>query len=315
MKMTHTRLLLALLSLLSILAGCAGTQTFGTAARAGDTVTLQVGMQANLKRQNMTVTITPASGAPIVYLPYNPNVVAVVNLYPDPASLAHVGIQTQQDLGVAANTTTGGLIKTYVTPDSDWWQTTVLLNLPSSLPTGMATITMVDSAGEVIRPISVEVVPGIGATNNFTIYTPWGGTIPIIAPTTFPLLIKSMERADGYTVTFTGATIPHSIGVQFTHTPTVGKTWVVNPRGDIKNVTWTDDGSTLKVMVNPTDGQTLTQMIDFKFYVAGGITALTQVPSSLKAYDINGNLMAGAMAWSSLRCRFSVSAVLAWTGT
>ena len=294
MKMTHTRLLLALLSLLSILAGCAGTQTFGTAARAGDTVTLQVGMQANLKRQNMTVTITPAVGAPIMYLPNDPNVVAVVNLYPDPASFAHVGIQTQQDLGVNANATTGALIKTYVTPDSDWWQTTVLLNLPSTLPTGIANISIIDSAGAVIKPISVEIVPGTGATNNFRIYTPWGTTSPILG--LFPTLIKSMERADGYTVTFTGTTIPHSIGVQFTHTPTVGKTWVVNPRGDIKNVTWTDDGSTLKVMVTPTGGQTLTQMIDFKFYVAGGITALTQVPSSLKAYDINGNLMSGITA-------------------
>ena len=301
MKITRTQILLILLPLFGGLAGCAGTQTFGTAARAGDTVTLQVGMQANLKRQNMTVTITPASGAippassaPIVYLPNDPNVVAVVNLYPDPASLARVGIQTQQDLGVGAYTTTGDLIKTNVTPDSDWWQTTVLLNLPSSLPTGMASITMVDSAGAVIRPISVEIVPGIGAANKFKVYPPWGTPFPVLAA--FPNLIKSMERADGYTVTFTGATIPHSIGVQFTHTPTVGKTWVVNPRGDIKNVTWTDDGSMLKVMVTPTGGQTLTQMIDFKFYVAGGIAALTQVPSSIKAYDINGNLMAGVTA-------------------
>ena len=294
MNVTRIQILLILLPLFGGLAGCAGTQTFGTAARAGDTVTLQVGMQANLKRQNMTVTITPASGAPIVYLPNDPNVVAVVNLYPDPASLARVGIQTQQDLGVGAYATTGDLIKTYVTPDSDWWQTTVLLNLPSSLPTGVASITMVDSAGAVISPISVEIVPGVGAANKFRVYTPWGSTTPIRG--VFPNLIKSMERADGYTVTFTGATIPHSIGVQFTHTPTVGKTWVVNPRGDIKNVTWTDDGSTLKVMVTPTGGQTLTQMIDFKFYVAGGITALTQVPSSIKAYDINGNLMAGVTA-------------------
>jgi hypothetical protein len=35
-------------------------------------------------------------------------------------------------------------------------------------------------------------------------------------------------------------------------------------------------------------------MIDFKFYISGGITGIT--PTNIKAYDINGNPVAGVIA-------------------
>ena len=83
----------------------------------------------------------------------------------------------------------------------------------------------------------------------------------------------------------------NSIQFEFTHTPAVGKTWIVNPRGDLKNVLWSDTGSGVRVILTPTAGATLSQMIDFKFYISGGISGIT--PTNLKAYDINGVPVSG----------------------
>src|ERR1700687_4184575 len=78
------------------LAACSGTQTFTPAARAGDTVTLAVGWQKTLQRQNLTVTITDANNSVTTYLPNDAHVRAIVNLYPDPASRAVVDTATGQ---------------------------------------------------------------------------------------------------------------------------------------------------------------------------------------------------------------------------
>ena len=79
----------------------------------------------------------------------------------------------------------------------------------------------------------------------------------------------------------------------FAHTPSVGTPWVINPRGDIKNVAWNDDGANITVMLAPTKGVTLSQWLDLKFYIAGGLSGLTL--TSLKAYDISGNPVAGVV--------------------
>jgi hypothetical protein len=296
--------LLMVLPLLTGLGACVGVQTFTPAARQGDTVALAVGWQKNLVRQNVTVTITDASGTVTTYAPNDSHVRGIINMYPDPASRAIVGTMTNQDLGYQA-TNTGNLINTFVTAnstgehDSDWWQTTMLLDLPGTMAIGTATISIADSGGATIQPIYISVVPGTGSSNMFTFYAPWGGTPSLLS--NWPPLLGSMERADRYTVTFStyqdtngNYVIPHSIQMQFTHTPNVGKTWVVNPRGDIKNTVWNDDGTNLTVILTPTQGKTLRQMLDFKFYLAGGITGLTQ--TGLKAYDVNGLPMSGVTA-------------------
>ena len=86
MKCMHNNKWLLLILMSLGLGGCVGTQTFTTAARSGETVVLAVGWQKTLARQNMTITITPASGAPVTYLPGDARVRGVVNLYPDPRS-------------------------------------------------------------------------------------------------------------------------------------------------------------------------------------------------------------------------------------
>ncbi len=303
MKLTRTWLLMILLALMSSVIGCAGTQTFTPAARAGDTVAVPVGWQKTLSRENLTVTITPSSGSPITYLPDDPKVRAIINLYPDPSSGLVVGTQTGQNLGNNDNTL-GGLINGQITSkDREWWQTMILLDLPASLPTGLATISFVDSAGASVWPANVEIVAGTGNSNLFNVYYPWGGSSYDLL-TQYPGALKSLERAARYTVTFNTyldanglEVIPHAVQVEFTRTPTVGKPWVINPRGDIKNVVWADDGTNLKAIVTPTKAITLEKkpgIVQLKFHIAGGITGLTL--TNLKAYDVNGNLMSGITA-------------------
>lgn len=298
--------LIIMLPLTAWLAACVGGQTFTPMARQGDTVALAAGWQKNLLRQNLTVTITPASGASITYPPNDPRVRSIINMYPDPVSRAVVGTMTKQDLGYDS-TLTGSLINNSVTSDSntgehdnDWWQTIILIDLPSALPTGNTIIALTDSAGAIIKPASLTIVPGTGSSNLFNAYNP-ATTNPLNLLQYWPNLLASMERADRFTVLFNSyldasgnIVIPHSIHMTLTHTPNVGKTWVVNPRGDLKNVVWNDDGSNITVMLTPANGATLKQLLNFKFYIAGGITGLTL--TGMKAYDINGNLMPGITA-------------------
>lgn len=298
--------LVVVLGLLTGLAGCTGTQTFTTAARAGETVALTVGYRHSLQRQNMTVTITDAAEAKTVYAPNDARVRGVVNLYPDPVSKVVVGYATGQNMSVGA-VNLGDMMSGSQGPsvggtagDPDWWMTTVLLDLPKPMASGAASIAIADSAGAVIKPARVEVLPGTATANLFNIYgTDAGYTFDVLS--TYPKALQAMERATSARVTFQtpkdgngNDIMPHAIQAEFSRTPGVGKPWIVNPRGDLKNVTWSDNGSNLKVMVTPTAGTTLVNALDLKFYIAGGLTGLTL--TSLKAYDINGNLMSGIQA-------------------
>ena len=168
MKRTGARLILVVLLWLG-LASCAGTQTFTTAARAGDTVALAVGWNKAIARQNITVTITPSSGPVVTYRPNDPNVRAVVNLYPDPVSRLVVGTETQQGLGYNANEHGNSLTTNVTNQDRDWGETIVLVNLPTSLLSGTtANISITGPDGPVTaQPITVDILPGAGNANPF----------------------------------------------------------------------------------------------------------------------------------------------------
>lgn len=110
-----------------VLGGCVGSQAFHEVARAGDTVAIAAGWKQNFTRQNITVTITPSVGNPIVYAPNDPAVRAVVNLYPDPVSSLVVSPEIGLDLTPYAQTYSGLIMDNVTSGDKDWWQTTVLL--------------------------------------------------------------------------------------------------------------------------------------------------------------------------------------------
>lgn len=279
---------LALTTILLAGNGCVGTKAFTTAARAGDTVSLGVGWNKNITRQNITVTVKDFTGATVAtYAPNDSRVRAIVNLYPDPVSRLVVGTETAQSLTFHANDHGTDLLNNVTGQDKDWMETTIFLDLPATVPVGSATIEITGPTGAVTpSPIGVEILPGAGSAN---IFAGASGNLAVER-------LATLERTNAYVVTFTGSTVPHAIHLELNHTFGVGTTWVVNPRGDLKNVAWTDTGSTLRIVVTPANGQTLQQMAHFKFYVAGGIAGLTVSSGSPKAYDINGNLISGVSA-------------------
>ncbi|MBW1792707.1 MAG: hypothetical protein JRJ14_10735, partial [Deltaproteobacteria bacterium] len=99
-----------------------------------------------------------------------------------------------------------------------------------------------------------------------------------------------------------GVAVPYAIQLDFAHDADVdnggaGRAYVVNPRGDIKNVTWRKlSGSAFRVIVIPAQGEALAEFVAFKFYVAGGITGLAVNIPTVAGYDINGNDVPGLIA-------------------
>lgn len=271
---------------LFVLSGCSGTQTFSTAVRAGDTVSHTVGMQTGVSRDNLTITFTPtAGGASTTYLPGDSAVRAVVNLYPDPVSRIIVGGGTGQELGTFANTYNAALENTLANQSKDWWSTMVVFDVPPSLPIGTYNVEMV-SNGNVLNTSTVEVVDVGGSPSTFDTHE--GGPL-------LPEMLYSMERAENYSIDFSGATVPYALQVEFLHDPDdtlggTGRPYVINTRGDILNIAWTDDGTSMRVIVTPARTG-LSRMEHFKFYVAGGITGL--IPQLVEAFDIDGNPVTG----------------------
>lgn len=281
--MMRHQMRVGLLLLCLTIAGCAALPPFPSAARPGDTITVAVGWNATLSRGTTTVTISPADGSTILYPPGDPRVRAVLRLYPDPVSRLVVGTETRQALGTDADSVGRSLLETGTAQDRDWFLTVVILDLPPSLPPGLTAIALASGDTPLQnQPALVEILPQAGA--------PMAFALPGIPGGDPSALLGAFERADHWTVTFSGAVVPQAIQLELTHTPQVGTPWVINPRGDLKNGIWSDDGGTLRIALTPTS-LPLGALSDFKIYIAGGVADL-QV-NSVKAYDRRGARLPG----------------------
>ncbi len=278
----------ALAFLLLALSGCSGVQTYPAMARAGDTVAVAAGRRLDFGRDKITVTITASTGATIVYPPGDPAVRAVVNLYPDPLSSILVSPEVGEDLTPYARTYADLVDFNFTQGDRDWWQTAVFVDLPDTLPVGVATIDISSTSGETASA-QFTVVSGIGQPEDFE--------AELNGPLN-PAQLASLERVASYEVSFTGSTVPHAIQVDMIHDPDAanggtGKAWVVNPRGDLKNLLWNDDGTSLRVLATPAGNRAPASLKEFRFYVTGISGLLVQ---GVKAVDAAGNPVAGISA-------------------
>jgi hypothetical protein len=270
------------------LGGCTSMSVLPRTARAGDSILVPIGRAKNVTRQNMTVTITPATGSAIKYAPEHPAIRAVINLYPDPVSRLIVGTETGQGLGTNSSDYGTTINRQITNQDKDWWQTLVYLDLPPTLAPGLAAINISGPEGSATSEgTMVEIVAGKGSPANL-----FDGSA--INSQENAQMLRSLERAEHRIVAFQGSVVPHSIQVDMSHSAEIGKPWIVNPRGDIKNVVWSDTGSSLRVLLTPTHGETLQNIAEFKFYVAGGLANL-QI-TGLKAYDVGGRPVKGIVA-------------------
>lgn len=269
--------------------GCAGTKTFHEYARAGDTVAIPAGWMQNFTPDNITVTITPASGVPFVFLPNDPAVKGVVNMPIDPLASMVVSRETGINLTPHALTYSSVIQSNFTNHDKDWWQTVVFLDLPQALALGKATIKIANTDGE-SSSANVEIIDGVGQPHTFS--------AEFLGPMT-AIQRKALLRVDHYTIYFSGPVVPHSIQLDLSHDADVdnggvGRAHVVNPLGYIKNAAWSDDGFTTRVLLTPARESSIENLTDFKFYMAGGLENLTI--AELRAFDSDGVALSGVSA-------------------
>jgi len=298
-------ILLLLTIAVVMMTGCTGLQTYSNVAHPGDTVSMAIHRQ-DLRKNQVTIVITDSSGATQSFAGGDPMVRGWINVYPDPVSSLLVGRETNQNFGINANTF-GWIVDLQTNREKDIYETTVFLDLPMNLSAGIATID-VQVGGVSILPqlITLDVLPTISGPHPFDIDEQSGG----LSTKQF----RNMERGPHYTITFSGTTIPAALELEFSHDPDRenggnGQAYVINPRGDIKNIAWTDTGTTMRVIsmsawsktaediAGTTSNDVLANLPTFerfKFYVAGAITGLTL--TGLNAYDLNGNPVSGVSA-------------------
>ena len=286
------KLSIALIITVMGLMGCAGYQTHNHLARSSDTVAVGGGWLQTLSRDSMRVVITDWAGAETTYNSGDPAIRAVINMYPDPISNIVVSRETGIDSAPFAQTYAQQVNVNYTSGDNDWWQTVVFIDLPAGMEIGDANI-LIESIDPVTSLVvesvnsTVEIVPGAGAPNPFTAKYPWGTPFSLSSDH-----LQSLERSSHYQIDFTdGREIPAAVSVELIHNPDidnggVGRAFVVNPTGEIKNIHWADDGTTTKAMILPATSGGFSSIVDFKFYVSGGIEGL--YVSSVQAYRQNG---------------------------
>lgn len=274
--------LLVALFIGNIIGGCVAVKTFPNNVRAGETAVISAGWKHHFSANNITVTITPSVGVPIVYWPGNPAIRGVVNFYPDPLSSILVSKEIGQNITFNALTYEFYIANVFTNGDRDWWQTSVYVDLPTTLPLGPATIDITNPEGESVSSV-VQIIDGIGSPDEFD-----GEFVGVLGSDH----IAAMARVDNYSVSLNGSTVPYAAQLKLSHS--AASTHVVNPRGDIKNVSWSDNSGILNIIVTPAKGALLSDMKDFKIYIYADTGPVTI--NTVEAFDIDGNIVPGVTA-------------------
>ncbi len=195
-----------------LITSCGGQRAFHEYARAGDTIAIPVGMKASFNKDNIAINITPSVGAPIILGATDPSIRAVINLYPDPISNMIVSREINTDITPFASTY-GHQTLLRANNDKDYYETTVFLDLPSSLPVGLTNIEVSD--GTISHNSTLDVIEGNGSANTFDSdidRTSSGFSLTDI-------MLDTLSRSSHTEVSFTSSTLPHAIEISFTHDP------------------------------------------------------------------------------------------------
>jgi len=242
-------------------------------------------MKPDFSKDNVTVTITPSSGDPIVLNASDPAIRAVLNFYPDPVSNMIVSRVTGEDLTPFASTYGFSTLGS-ADDQKDYFQTTLFLDLPPTLPIGLTSIQVSNNVSGTTHTADVNVIAGVGEPSTFN--SDFNGQLFLN-----PNMLDSLSRAPHTTVSFAPIDapepLPHAIELSFTHGS--GEAFVINPLGYIKNLSWADDGTNMKIIMLQSKDGIVDDMKDYKFYISGSVTNLQL--ESVQGYDIDGNTIAG----------------------
>lgn len=270
--------------LIFLLQGCAGTQTFSNNVLAGETAVVAAGYQHYFSQDNVTVTFTPEVGDSVVYAPGDAAIRGIVNLYPDPLSSIVLSHQVGQNISSFSNTYSF-ITGSYTDSNKEWWQTTLYIDTPSTLPVGVTTITITNPEGESAE--SVVNITGVGGLpDKFS--AQGAGALTRI-------MFESLERVDHYAVEFNGATIPDAIQVDLAATTLL--TYIKKGNSERASLHWNKTGDDYKVIMLSNSQGSATEMSDFNFYVpiASGVTGETALTLAepVLAFDSNGEPVTG----------------------
>lgn len=295
----HTRISIIVLLAIVTLSSCAGVDTFSRYAHTEETISILLGYQPGFNKRNISVTVTPSSGPQILIPQGDPSIRTVTNMYPDPLSSMRVSQDIGTDMTPYAKTY-ADTIEFITAGDSDWYQTILLLDLPS-LPIGLTDLTVTDGINSVTA--TVEILSGTGSATSFDAILGSGGGSPFTISSD---MFNSLQRVEHFVIDVSVDSelpLPHALQLTLLHDPDssvggTGKTHIVNPLPNKKSLNWSDDGTTTKVILIPSAQNTIQKEQDFKFYVTGGIANL--IVQDVEAFDVDGNLIVGGVTASSV---------------
>jgi len=276
------------LSLLFALSGCAGTQSYPNKVLAGETVTIGAGWKHNFSRNDVTVRFIPEVGPEVVYLPGDPAVRAILNLYPDPLSGMVVSQQTGANINGGSKAHGDVINWNYTEGDNDWWQTTVFVDVPSTLPNGVTEVEISNQVGDTATSL-VEIIGSGGMPDDFMAESLGGIT---------SFYFNSLERLDHYVVSISSTVVPAAIQIDLEATDFSG--YVTQGRGEAVSLNWAYDNGIFRVLMSPTTNGSTKKVQDFKIYIVitSGLasTAALDLIGEVEAFDENGDLINGVSA-------------------
>lgn len=289
-----------LLPIIAILNGCTAINTLPTAARSGDSITIALGSQEGMKRNNTTATFTPDStGVSVTLTPK-----AIFNLYPDKRSKLY-----RYDQGIATQLVEG--------TSHEQWITVMAVDLPAGLPTGYGTINVSTTVPQASIPNALvqnvsyrlEILPGIGAPHDLKYLKSdgniLGGTIGHLQR------INNQTYIDPPTISSCSQAYPQGYGaielrlqLPFVIEPYADTDWFTVIADDltaytnqkIPQMTWSATGDELSILFMSADGEL--RCFEPKFSITpryDGIFSASSQPVLLSVdyYDVNGAVAVG----------------------
>jgi len=244
-------------------------------------------MKPNFNKDNISITITPSSGLPIVLSSDDPAIRGIINLYPDPISSMKISPQLNQDITPSARAY-ADTTRFTANGNNDWYQTSVFMDLPISLPVGLTQIEITNGLGS-SHSATLDIIEGIGQPNTFSTDSS--------AVDLDKAMFDSLARISHKTFNLQSEILPSAVELLFEYPADMperirDKIFVVNPLGERKNLHWSNVGVNLKILITESKGGVIDNINDYKFYITGTASNyLTFV--SLQGFDIDGYPISG----------------------
>jgi len=279
-----------LLPILFSLQACTSLQTFPGVARAGDTISFAVGSAEGMTKDpaNTTAVYVPDAGGS-----YPLTIRSVFNLYPDKKSSLY------QNESAA----------TFVidTSNHEAWQTVMVVDLPVDVPVGAGNIHITSNAmlpgisSQINNvPIAVEIINGVGESNDFTYEFGFGasrqGNLSLLEPLPHALIIPPTDN-ESYGAIEMKISMPNSAAINRPLTESEVRVVVDDMTASTlsnRNVVWHYDNDELLIMLISPSGSLLAMESRFSIVLSTRVSFNgPPVITELNFFDWNGVPVSG----------------------